>query len=74
MKILKNEFRVKLESDYGMGNCREYGFKDLNQAVKKYNDIVNDINDNKINCNSCVLKLIKNNEILNCSRYDLKGE
>lgn len=72
--IFSKDYKVELSCEYGLGNIREYSFKELNQAVKKYNDIVYDINNNKINCNSCVLKLIKNNEILNCSRYDLKGE
>lgn len=74
MKILKNEFSVKLESNYGMGNCREYRYNTLDQATNKYNYLISKIRNNSIDYKNCVLKLMHNNKMLDFNKYELKGE
>lgn len=71
--ILKNEYKVKLESNYGMGSSREYKHTNLEQAITRYNNLVSKLKNNN-NYKNCVLKLIHNDKMLDFSKYELKGE
>lgn len=71
--ILKNEFKVKLESNYGMGSSREYKYTNLEQAITRYNNLVSKLKNNN-NYKNCVLKLIHNDKMIDFSKYELKGE
>lgn len=71
--ILKNEYKVKLESNYGMGSSREYKYSNMQQAITRYNNLVSKLKNNN-NYKNCVLKLIHNDKMLDFSKYELKGE
>lgn len=71
--ILKNEYKVKLESNYGMGSSREYKYSNMQQAITRYNNLVSKLKNNN-NYKNCVLKLIHNDKMIDFSKYELKGE